>query len=104
MISALYLPLHLGAQLWPDSAVLEPEIGHSGNIYAWDTGRLRTPGLLLLPALPSQGSDFPAPTHASQPTWAGRWLLASRFPTYYVSFFVCKIGVLILVPNHFGED
>lgn len=66
MISALYLPLHLGAQLWPDNAVLKLEIGHSRRIYAWDIGQLRTPGLLLLPAQPAVRL-LSTPTHSSQP-------------------------------------
>lgn len=82
MISALYRPLHLGAQLRPGSAVLELEMGLSGRIYAWDISQLRTSGLLLLPALPGQRADFPANPHTLlSPTWASRWLLASRFPT-----------------------
>lgn len=84
MISALYLPLHLGAQLPPDGAVLELEIGHSGSIYAWDIGQLRTPGLLLLPALPSQRSDFPANPHTLlSPTWqvGGFWQVGSLHST-----------------------
>lgn len=56
-------------------------------------------------SLPSQRSDFSAHPHTLlSPTWASRWLLASRFPTKYFSFFVYKIGILIPAPNHFGED
>lgn len=93
-------------QLHPDIVGLALASGHHRGTYTLEIGLFYKSGLPVLfpcflppPPLPASHKTLTSATSASSLPPLG-WFLAVKFPAEYFSFFVYKMKILILVPNH----